>query len=177
MNGKDEARVLLFTGDGKGKTTAALGMVLRACGHGQKVLVLQFIKANAATGEVAGCGHLPGVRLVQAGLGFAPDPQSPHFSAHRRAAEEGLRLAAEALRSREYDLIVLDEACTAVSKELLAGEKLAETVRLAGPETCVVLTGRNASAGIASLADTITEMRCLKHALTAGRRAQKGVEY
>jgi cob(I)alamin adenosyltransferase len=174
---KLEGRILLFTGDGKGKTTAALGMVLRASGHGQRILVLQFIKHDATTGEINGCRHLPRVELRQTGLGFIPDPASPHFAEHQRAAERGLDYAAEALRSRQYDLVVLDEICLAVSQGLLEEGPVMEVLRQTGPEACVVLTGRQSTPGLASLADTVTEMQCLKHAFKAGRKAQKGVEY
>jgi len=174
---KDAARILLFTGDGKGKTTAALGMVLRASGHGQKVFVLQFIKGDSSPGEVAACKNLPGVKILQAGRGFVSAPGSPVFAEHRRAAEKGLERAIEVLRFREYDLVILDEISTAVDRGLLDEEKVIRAIRQASPDTCIVLTGRNATPGLASLADTVTEMRCVKHAFTSGRKAQKGVEY
>ncbi len=174
---KSVARILLFTGDGKGKTTAALGMVLRAAGHGQRILVLQFLKNDSATGEIAACGHLPGVEFVQSGRGFVPPPDSPDFLSHREAAERALKIASESINSRKYDLIVLDEICNAVAKGLLREEDVLDVIRRAGPETCIVLTGRNASPGLLSLADTVTEMRCCKHGLKAGREAQKGVEF
>ena len=79
-------RVLLFTGDGKGKTTAALGLALRACGHGMRVLVLQFIKADASTGEIAAARHLPGVEIVQTGRGFVPAPTAITRGADRTAS-------------------------------------------------------------------------------------------
>ena len=106
----DAGRVLLFTGDGKGKTTAALGLALRACGHGLRVLALQFVKA-APTGELAAARHLPGFELVQCGRGFVPAPNSPAFEEHCRAAAAGLELAAEAMRSERYGLVILDEIC------------------------------------------------------------------
>ena len=174
---KNPARILLFTGDGKGKTTAALGMALRASGHRQRVFLLQVIKDNSSTGELVGCSHLPGVQILQTGRGFIPEPESPSFSEHRRAAEEGLTLAGKALKSQQYELVVLDEVCTAVARRLLTEEGVMEVIRMAAPETCVVLTGRKATPGLISLADTITEMRCIKHGFTSGRKAQKGVEY
>jgi len=73
-------RIILFTGDGKGKTTAALGMVLRASGHGLRCLFVQFIKAAGETGELSACRHLPGVEILQAGLGFIPDETNPAFA-------------------------------------------------------------------------------------------------
>jgi cob(I)alamin adenosyltransferase len=172
----DEGRVLLFTGDGKGKTTAALGMALRACGHGMRVLVLQFIKA-AITGELTASRQLAGVEFAQAGRGFVPKPGSPHFEEHRGAAREGLEKAAEALASGRYDLVILDEICNAVAAGLLTEESVAMLVRNRPLAITVVLTGRGATPRLVALADTVTEMRSVKHALAAGRRAQKGVEF
>ncbi len=174
---KISGRVLLFTGNGKGKTTAALGMVLRASGHGQQILVIQFIKEDPATGEIKGCRHLPGVKILQAGRGFVPHPSSPDFPGHKEAAEEGLALAAAALRSGEYHLVVLDEICVAVSKGLLDEDQVVEIVRQAPPGMCVVLTGRPLIPGLVSLADTVTEMCSLKHAFQEGCPAQEGIEF
>ena len=174
---KHPARILLFTGDGKGKTTAALGMALRASGHGMRILILQFIKANSSVGEIAACRHLPGVEIGQTGLGFVPKPSHSSFPGHRRAAEEGLELARKALQSGQYDLVILDEICTAVSRGLLEEECVIEAVRQAHPVACVVMTGRNATRALIDLADTVTEMRSIKHGFAEGRAAEKGVEY
>ncbi len=174
---KDRKRIILFTGDGKGKTTAALGMVLRASGHGMKSLVIQFVKSDPDTGELAACRHLAGVEIVQTGRGFVPERTDPLFQEHRRAAEKGLDLAERALLSGGYDLVILDEICIAVWKELLDEKRIIEVVLKGGPGTCVVMTGRNATAGLISLADTVTEMRMVKHGFSEGFKAQKGVEY
>lgn len=171
-----DRRVLLFTGEGKGKTTAALGMVLRAAGHAMRVLVVQFVKNDATVGEVAACSALPGVEIVQTGRGFIPPADSPRFADHRAAAEEGLRLAAEAIAARRFDLLVLDEICNAVAKGLVAEEGVIRIVQSAPDELVVVLTGRDATPGLLDLADTATEMRCLKHGYAAGHPARKGVE-
>ncbi len=173
----DSARILLFTGDGKGKTTAALGLVLRACGHGLRTLVVQFVKSDASTGEVAGIKHLPGVEIVQAGCGFIPPETDPAFDGHRKAAQRGLDLAADALTSGKYEIVILDEICVAVSRNLLSGKKVEEVIRKAAPGTSVVLTGRNAPENFVALADTVTEMRAVKHGLQIGRKAQKGIEH
>jgi len=174
---KDTRRFLLFIGDGKGKTTAALGMTLRAVGHGMRVLFLQFIKADTSTGEIAAVRNLPGVEFAQMGRGFAPPPTDPGFADHRAAAEEGLRRASAALQSRNYDLVVLDEVCTAVSLGLLEEQQVERVVELAPPGLCLVLTGRSATERLISLADTVTEMRCVKHGFDDGCGADKGVEY
>jgi cob(I)alamin adenosyltransferase len=170
-------RTLVFTGDGKGKTTAALGMALRAAGHGQRVLVVQFVKGDGATGELAACKHLPGVKIVQAGLGFIPPEDAPAFASHREAAECGLALASRALASEGVDLLVLDEVCLAIARRLLTEEAVLAVLRQRVRPVCVVLTGRGAPAGIVEQADTVTEMRCLAHGLAQGICAQPGVEY
>ena len=170
-------RILLFTGDGKGKTTAALGMVLRACGHGQKTLIIQFIKSDDSTGEIAGLKHLPRVEILQKGLGFIPPEKEQSFEKHREAAQAGLKTAAEALASGKYDLVILDEICLAIARHLLEEDQVVEVVQQASPGTCIVMTGRGARAGLIALADTVTEMHLVKHGLASGIKAQKGVEY
>ena len=169
-------RIVLFTGKGKGKTTAALGMVLRAVGHGMRTLVIQFCKGNSETGELAALANLPGAKIRQVGLGWVPEESDSEFADHRSAARTGLEEAKEALRD-DWDMVVLDEVCYAVRRGLLAEDDLLSTVRLAGPASVVVLTGRGASERLVDLADTVTEMRCVKHGRNAGRDAQPGVEF
>jgi cob(I)alamin adenosyltransferase len=173
---KSPGRILLFTGDGKGKTTAALGMALRASGHGMRILFIQFVKSDPETGEMAAFANLPGATIVQTGRGFIPKPSNPKFAEHRHAAEEGLKLAEEALRSGRYDIVCLDEVAYAVSWKLLSEEAVIHAMRNAYPGTIIVLTGRNATDGLIELADTVTEMRKIKHGLETGWTAQKGVE-
>jgi len=171
-------RIILFTGDGKGKTTAALGMILRASGHKLKSLIVQFIKTAGHTGELAACRHLPGVEIVQAGLGFLPDNKTnPAFAAHQQAAEDALEKVTAAIADGNYDLIVMDEICLAVKKDLLTEEAVIESIQKAGPEMVIVMTGRRSPAGLMSLADTVTEMTMIKHGYSEGRPAQKGVEF
>ncbi len=169
-------RILLFTGDGKGKTTAALGLALRAAGHDMAVAIVQFLKNDATVGEAAALGQLPQVSLLQAGLGFVPSADSPAFARHRAAAEDGLKAAVERIASGRYTVVVLDEICIAVAKGLLKENDVIDAVKMARPGMCVVLTGRGASAGLIALADTVTEMRCVKHAFEVGRPAEDGVE-
>ncbi len=172
-----KGRVLIFTGDGKGKTTAALGMALRASGHGMRILILQFIKANPFIGEIAALEHLPRVEMIQTGLGFVSSPTDPAFSDHCQAAQQALRIASEAIRSKKYDMIVLDEICTAVTKGLLDEGQVVDLLCERNEVSCLVLTGRGATERLISKADTVTEMGCLKHGLQEGFVAQKGVEY
>ena len=114
---------------------------------------------------------------LPAGLGFVPDEASPAFAAHQMAAREGLAKALAAIGGGNYDLVVLDEVCPAVAKGLLTEESVAVAIKKAGGEMVIVMTGRQAPPGLASLADTVTEMTMVKHGYGAGWPAQKGVEF
>ena len=170
-------RFHIYYGYGKGKTTAALGMVLRAAGHGLKSLILQFVKSERDTGEIAACRFIPGAEIVQTGRGFVPAQTSRAFAEHRVAAQAGLVLAEEAILSGRYEIIVLDELCTAVGKGVIDENQVVDLIGRASPAVCIVMTGRNATAGLIALADTVTEMQPVKHGYATGISAQKGVEY
>ncbi|MDD5167260.1 MAG: cob(I)yrinic acid a,c-diamide adenosyltransferase [Syntrophales bacterium] len=174
---KGKARIIIFTGNGKGKTTAALGMVLRASGHGLKSLVIQFVKNDDKTGELSACRNLPGVEIIQTGKGFVPPADAPSFSEHREAARKGLFLANQAVAEGRYGLVVLDEVCIAIVKGLLEEAAVMDCIQQAVPEVCIVLTGRGATDALIAHVDTVTEMREIKHGLQSGWSAQKGVEY
>lgn len=177
MTDSHSNRTLLFTGAGKGKTTAALGMALRASGHGMRSLIIQFVKSDESTGEVIALKHLPGIEIVQAGRGFLPAKDAPNFSEHRRAAEEGMRYAAEALASGKWDVVVLDEIANAVFRKILNAREVIKAVENAAPKTVIVLTGRHASEEFVKVADTVTEMHPIKHGFETGWTAQRGVEF
>jgi len=170
-------RILLFTGDGKGKTTAALGMALRAVGHGLRVCVIQFIKNDPRTGERMALSFLPNVEFLQTGLGFTPAEGHEAFDLHRRAAGEGMRMAEERLKNDTCDLMVLDEICTACDLKLITTEEVLHLVENATTKVILVLTGRGAPEALIEIADTVTIMECRKHGLAKGRKAEKGVEY
>lgn len=169
-------RILVFTGDGKGKTTAALGMALRAAGHGHRVCIIQFIKAED-TGELTVLRQFDTIEISQMGKGFVPGASSSAFESHSHAAEEGLILAREVLVSGAYDLVVLDEINVAVQKKLVGEDHVLGILSNAAPNTNIVLTGRNATPRIIDMADTVTEMTLIKHAMSAGTPAQPGVEF
>lgn len=170
-------RILIFTGNGKGKTTAALGMALRAAGHGMKTLIIQFVKGDPETGEVAACKKTPGIEIIQTGRGFVPRREDPSFEEHRRAASGGLAIAEKAMERGDMDMLVLDEICNAIARGLLAEEDVLAVIGKSAPGISIVLTGRNASAGLVAIADTVTEMRMVKHGRAKGLTARKGVEY
>ena len=169
-------RILVFTGEGKGKTTAALGMILRAAGHGMPALLVQFVKCNAATGELAALKQLPQVQVMQVGLGFVPASSDAAFAKHRAAAQDGWRVADELIASGRFELLVLDEVCYAVYRGLLEEAQVLALVAKLPAGGCLVLTGRGATPGLLAAADTVTEMCCVKHGFNAGIKAQQGVE-
>jgi len=135
------------------------------------------LKSNAATGELLACAQLPQVEVVQMGRGFVPTQANPDFVRHQETAHEALEFAQKSIASGKYDLIVLDEICGAIARELI--EEVDAVALLTAPErtACIVLTGRHASKCLMSLADTVTEMRCISHGYTQGIAAQKGVEF
>lgn len=168
--------ILVFTGNGKGKSTAAFGMALRATGHGQRILILQFMKSDNTTGELASCRTL-GIEVRQTGLGFVPKPDNPAWQKHRDAAQTGFAQARAALQRSDYDLLILDEICGAVAHDLVEEEALLESLRQSSDKVNIVLTGRGATAAMIALADTVSEMVPHKHALEQGVPAREGIEY
>lgn len=170
--------VLINTGNGKGKTTAALGTALRHAGYGRKVLVLQFIKGTWHYGELESLKALPNVTLVRSGAGFYKilDDKYPE-EVHRKAAAEGLELARQAVSSGEYTLVVLDEIIYAIDEGLLSLADVLAMLKLRKPEVSVILTGRNAPQALVDEADTVTEMREIKHPFQQGILALKGIDY
>ena len=170
-------RILLFTGNGKGKSTAAFGMLARALGHGMRARVIQFVKSDDAVGEQKFFRHLQGVDWEQFGKGFLPrDPDSPVMEQHRIAARKGLDASIAALLSPDYDFVLLDELCFALSHNLIPIEPLLEALCSSADSKIIVLTGRNAPAGLVAVADTVTEMTMMKHGYEQGIQAMKGVE-
>ena len=175
---KKSGLILVNTGNGKGKTTAALGMALRAWGQGMKVLVLQFIKGGWKYGELKAAEKLgPNFEIRQMGEGFIKGPGDQSLEEHRQAAAEALAAANTEIISGKYDLIILDEILYAINYGLVT---LSDTLDLMAkkPEGLhLVLTGRNAPPEIIEQADLVTEMREIKHHYTKGISAQKGIEF
>lgn len=173
----EQKRVLLFTGNGKGKSTAAFGMLARALGHGMNTRVIQFVKAQDGVGEMLFFTRFDNVTWDHYGKGFLPsDPTSPMMEKHRQAAGVGFEEALDALASDEYDFVLLDEVCFALSKGIIPLDPLIEAIRKAPQGKIIVLTGRNAPQELIDLADTVTEMRMVKHGYEQGLLSQAGVE-
>lgn len=173
--------VIVFTGDGKGKTTAAMGLALRAAGGRMRVRIIQFIKGAWKTGEVEALRALaPSVEVTRAGLGFTIDGLRDERIAmedHAAAARRGLAEAAEALGSPGLDVLVLDEIIGTHSAGFVSLAELLDLVARRPPPLHLVLTGRNAPPELVEVADLVTEMRLVKHPYERGIRAQRGIEF
>ena len=175
---------IVYTGSGKGKTTAALGMALRALGHGWRVLVIQFFKGDwpVTFGEVEMAKRLsPQLEVLQLGKGFVKymGDQKP-FEEHLAAAHEALRTARERIASGVYDVIVLDEIIYAIDYagvQLLSLDDVLSLVAAKPPSLHLVLTGRNAPQALIDRADLVTEMHEVKHPWQQKIPAQVGVDY
>ena len=170
--------ILINTGPGKGKTTAAMGTALRAVGNGMKVLMLQFLKGSWHYGELDAVQAF-GDRFVikQMGRGFVKVGGAETDPKDVRLVEECWKEAAEAIGSGEWDLVVLDEINYAIAYKMLDVEKVVNALQHKPEMVHVILTGRSAHPTILELADTVTEMREVKHAYQKGILAQRGIEY
>ena len=171
--------VIVNTGDGKGKTTAALGTALRAIGYGLKVVMIQFIKGPWKSGEQVSAGRLaPELEFIKAGMGFyrIMGDRLPE-EVHRKAAAEGLRLAEEKLASGTCDVLILDEINNAVHDGLLTIEQVLSLVDRRPPAMHLILTGRDAHERLIEKAHMVTEMREIKHPYRQGILAQKGIDF
>lgn len=175
---KEDARrglVLVHTGKGKGKSSSAFGVVVRALGWGQKVGVVQFIKGKWKTGERIFFKKLGEVDWHTMGDGFTWDTQDK--ARDIEAAQAAFAKGCEMMASGEYDLIVMDEICIAMRYDYLSVEQVLEGLEARSEKTSVVLTGRDAKPELCDYADLVTEMTEVKHPFQAGIKAQRGVDY
>lgn len=168
---------MVYTGNGKGKTTASLGLALRAVGHGQKVCMIQFMKGNENYGEVKSIKrYLPNFKLFQKGLDrFVRKDRAK--SEDLVLAAEGMDLAQKIITSQDYDLVILDEINVAVDYNLIEEKKVLDLIASKPCNVTLVLTGRYASQAILETADTISEVKEIKHHYNNGIKAQPGIEY
>ncbi|MFH1219398.1 MAG: cob(I)yrinic acid a,c-diamide adenosyltransferase [Candidatus Eisenbacteria bacterium] len=171
-----EGTIQVYTGNGKGKTTAALGQALRACGHGLSALMIQFMKGSANYGEVIVAPSIPNFRIVQSGLPtfvkkFAPSEED------LRLAREGLDLARKAIEEASCDVLILDEINVAMDYDLVKVEDVLDLLKLRPPHMEIILTGRYAPAEILEVAHLVTEMREVRHHYGAGKEMREGIEY
>lgn len=176
---REKGMIVVFTGDGKGKTSAALGIALRACGHQMYVSLVQFVKRPSAGGEARSAERLsPHFEFASLGKGFVNccGGTTP-LSEHRKAAGEALEASRQRMHSGGWDILILDEINTAVSLGLLDVEQVLELVRSKPRNIHLVLTGRDARPELIELADMATEMRSLKHPYDSGKPARKGIDF
>ena len=166
--------LLVLTGNGKGKSSSAFGMVARSLGHGLRVGVVQFIKGRFSTGEEAFFRRFDTVEYHVMGEGYTWETQDRERDT--RAARATWDIACDLLRRPELDLVVLDELCIALKYRYLDVDEVVAALQARPPRQHAVVTGRAAPPALIEAADTVTEMQVVKHAFQSGIRAQKGVE-
>ncbi len=166
----------VFTGDGKGKTTAALGVTFRALGHGQKVCFIQFIKGRWQSGEAVWSERFPGLLDFHVmGRGFTW--KSEDMEKDRQAAREAWDFAVRMINGNTWDVIVLDELTYLIHYAMIPEEEILEVFSRKSASLHLIITGRYASEGLLQAADLVTEMKAVKHPFTSGIKAQKGFDY
>ena len=174
--------ILINTGNGKGKTTAALGVALRELGNGKRVAMVQFIKGPWKSGEddFAKQFGIPAAKfkVIKTGKGFVGilGDTLPR-EAHRKAAREGLAIAAKLIASKKYDLVMLDEVNNAVHLKLITAKNVLDVIKNTPEGIDVILTGRDAQKSFIALADVVTEMGEVKHIYNKGVKAKKGLDF
>lgn len=172
--------ILINTGNGRGKTTAALGLALRAAGNNLKVLILQFIKCSRESGEVKIIEKLkPLIEIETLGLGFIKfkDGKPEVTEAQIKNAAESFKYARGRIESGQYDMVILDEINNLLSYGLLKVEDVVSLLKNKPAGLHLVLTGRGAPRELIHIADTVTEMKEIKHAFNNGIKAKRGIEY
>ncbi len=172
----EQSVVVLLTGDGKGKTTSGFGMIFRALGYGQRVAVVQFIKGTQASGEeLLLRNSYPHVPLVQMGTGFTWDTQN--FAADQAAAHRTWLAADDMLKDPTLDVLLLDELTYMLAYKFLDEAVVLNALRQRSPQLSVIVTGRGGGTALRELADTVSEVKNLKHAYDTGIKARLGVDY
>ena len=171
--------VVVLTGYGKGKTSSALGMALRACGHRMKICMIQFMKGDIFTGEWDAVDKLAcDIELIPTGMGFCGIQGNPYSHAvHRDAAQRAVRIAREKIESGLYDMLILDEINNAVHLNLVDLEQVLEIIKSRPPLMHLVLTGRDAHPEVIELADTVSEVTEVRHAFRKGIEPQPGIDF
>jgi cob(I)alamin adenosyltransferase len=181
LNEKNEPQglIIVYTGDGKGKTTAALGMCIRAAGYKKKVKILQFVKGSWKYGELKGIKLLSEfVDMEQVGEGFVGIiDDDKDIKVHQQAAREGLSKASALIQSGDWDIVILDELNVALDLKLVNLEDVLSLIASKPPQVHLVITGRGAKPEIIDRADLVTEMQEIKHPFRQGILAQKAIDW
>jgi len=171
--------IVVLTGHGKGKTTSALGIALRAAGYDMKVCIIGFMKGDMYSGEIDGIKRLaPNVELHFTGKGFCGIRGDPHlFEEHRANAQNAMNLAKEKMSTGKYDIIILDEINNAITLNLVDLPQVLAMIDEKPPLMHMILTGRDAHPEMIKRAHTVTEMKEIKHAYRQGIEPQKGIDF
>ncbi|MGQ9571104.1 MAG: cob(I)yrinic acid a,c-diamide adenosyltransferase [Thermodesulfovibrionales bacterium] len=171
--------IVVLTGNGKGKTTSALGMALRAVGHGMKVCIIYFMKGDMYSGEIDGIKRLaPDVELHLTGKGFCGIYGNPYpYEEHRTNAQEAIRLAEEKMLSENYDILILDEINNALKLKLVDLPQVLSLIENKPPLVHLILTGRDAHPEVIQKAHTVSEIKEIKHSYRQKIEPQKGIDY
>ncbi len=171
--------VVVLTGSGKGKTTSALGMALRALGHNMKVCIIYFMKGDMYSGEIDGVKKLvPNVELYLTGKGFCGIYGNPYpFEEHRANAQEAIKLAKEKMLSGNYDILILDEINNALKLKLVDLLQVLDLIENKPHQMHLILTGRDAHPEVIERAHTVSEIKEIKHAYRQKIEPQKGIDY
>ena len=170
---------IVYTGKGKGKTTAALGLALRATGYDKKICMIQFIKGSWHYGEMDSTKRLePGFEMVAVGKGFVGiiDDKSPKED-HEKVAKEAIKISNEKIQSGKYDIVILDEINYAVNLNLISVDDVLKLVKAKPDDIDLVLTGNYAKEEVIEVADLVTEMKEIKHPFQKGIKAKKGIDF
>ncbi len=171
--------IVVITGNGKGKTTSALGMAVRACGHGMKVCIIQFMKGDLYAGEWDGIKKMNcDIELYTTGKGFCGIRGNPYpWAEHRANAQDAVDLVREKMTSGGFDIMILDEINNALKLKLVDLEQVLDIINGKPPLMHLVLTGRHAHPQVIELADTVSEINEIKHAYRQGIEPQPGIDY
>lgn len=168
--------VIVLTGDGKGKTTAALGQALRAAGHGRKVFIVQFMKGKKYGEVLCAEKHLSQITIIQSGLDSFVMKDNP-APVDIELAQQGLKIAADAVASGGYDMVILDEVNVAMDFKLVSVQDVLTVIKTKPDNVDIILTGRYAPAEIIEAADTVSEIREIKHHYAKGIKERAGIEF
>ena len=168
--------IQIYTGNGKGKTTAALGLALRALGHNKKVFLIQFLKKGACSGELKAAKRFKGFKVWQTGPGVRVSASRPTLK-NKLLVQKGLKLARKVLAGKEYDLVILDELNVALKCGLLRLSHVKELLQAAEKDVELVLTGRGAHPQIIKAADLVSEIKEIRHYYKKGLGPRAGIEY
>lgn len=168
--------IQIYTGSGKGKTTAALGLALRAVGHGLKVIMIQFLKGNINYGELESVKRLPNFRIEQYGRPDFVNPENPDKE-DIRLAQKAFKRAKEVIKSQRYDIVILDEINVAVSFGLIRLSDVTKLMKCTPNSIELILTGRYMPEEFIEYADLISDIKDVKHHFQTGTPARKGIEY